>query len=317
MELDVPVAHKSLQYFYICQVTYKTSINLTKCSILLLFTRIFGNIRWFKYLALLLMTVVAMYGISSVTATIFQCTPVPRAFNKSISGTCIDNEKFWYANAGFSVATDVIILCMPMPLVRQLQIPRVQKVALIVVFALGGFVVITSCLRMTTINLAAVTPDTTYDITSTMWTVIEMNIAIVCACLPMIRPLIVRLFPKLMPKSSSLNKTHVYANSSSYGHGAKGYNISSHSRNDNVAHEWARIEAKDGITLTSIRKGGDQSSEEYILQEDKPEAGSSSVDSTGRASVLGPNINRAIGIQKTVQYTVEYSKQNPHPQDFA
>ena len=58
-------------------------------SILLLYVRIFGNVRWFKWASLILTVCVAMYGFGSIIATIFQCSPVPRAFNKLIPGTCI------------------------------------------------------------------------------------------------------------------------------------------------------------------------------------------------------------------------------------
>ena len=80
-----------------------------------------------------------MYCIASVVATIVQCDPIPRAWDKTILGRreCISMAQFWYANAGFSIATDIIILLLPMPLVYSLQIPRIQKMALIIVFALG------------------------------------------------------------------------------------------------------------------------------------------------------------------------------------
>lgn len=265
-----------------------------------------------------------MYAIASVVATIFQCNPISRAFNKLIPGTCINIAHFWYANAGFSVATDLLILLMPMPLVYQLQIPRVQKIALVLVFALGGFVVITSCLRMTTIDIAAKSPDTTFDIGSTMWTMIEMNVAIVCACLPMVRPLIVRVFPKLMPKSSSRNKYGYGYDPHSCpasGYAAKGY-FSSHSQDRGEPSEWARIDGKEGINLTTIRKG-DQSSEEYILHEDKSQQQQHQQQhqhqrqeeqhaSAIEQDLEGPSnpVKNGTGIQKTVQYSIEYSKVN-------
>ncbi|KAJ4191789.1 hypothetical protein NW767_010936 [Fusarium falciforme] len=287
---------EALKFFFVCQVSYKACINLTKCSIVLLYLRIFGKVRWFKWLCWGLVAIVAMYAVSSVIATIFQCTPVRRAYNKSVPGTCIDNGKFWYANAGFSIATDLIILFMPMASVYQLQIQQIQKIALVIVFALGGFVVITSCLRVTTIDVAATTTDVTFDVSSTMWTVIEMNVAIVCACLPMIRPIIVKVFPKLMPKSSSNNQKY---GTPSYG--TKSY-AHSQARDKN---EWIQIDAgRNGIPMTSIRKAGSTGSEESILGP-QVEAGTN----------LGPpgapwpiEENGQMSIQKTVQYSVEYSK---------
>lgn len=75
---------------------------------------------------------------AAVFATVFQCSPVPRAWDKSISGTCISIEGNWYANAGFSIATDVIILVLPMSLIIKLKLPLGDKIAVLGVFLLGG-----------------------------------------------------------------------------------------------------------------------------------------------------------------------------------
>lgn len=233
-----------------------------------------------------------MYCVASVLVTIFQCSPVEKAFNKGLPGTCIDNARFWYANAGFSISTDVVILLIPMPLVYQLQIPRVQKIALALVFALGGFVVITSCLRVTTIDIIANTTDVTYDVSSTMWSIIEPNIAVICACLPMIRPLIVRVFPKFMSKKTSDENNfytgHAYGTRSRAGVGTR-------SKDHGV---WIELGAgkSDGVMATKARAGlsPDNGSEENILAEEERQH-------------RGQCITRT-AIQKTMHYSVEHSK---------
>ncbi|KAI1483850.1 hypothetical protein F4774DRAFT_425514 [Daldinia eschscholtzii] len=294
--LSGPDKYQAFKYFYLCQVTYKACINLTKASILLLYLRIFSNTKWFRYACRFVLLIVVMYCIASVTATIFQCTPVTKAFDKSLKGTCIDNGKFWYANSGFSIATDIIILTLPMTLVYALQIPRVQKAALMIVFALGVFVVITSCLRVTTIDLQAKTPDPTYDIASTMWTIIEMNVALVCACLPQIRPLIIKWFPRLMPAyySNSREQSDKRPAYSSNGLSTS-HPSSSESHSKSEEDKWMRINSRkvgyEGANLTDFRRA-DSSSDEYMLHEEK-----------------------GLQIQKTVQYTVEYSpdgKRDPY-----
>ncbi|KAI1384364.1 uncharacterized protein F4822DRAFT_414886 [Hypoxylon trugodes] len=283
--------YQAFKYFYLCQVTYKACINSTKASILFLYLRIFGNTKWFRLACRVMLVCVILYFVASVTATICQCVPITKAFDKSLEGTCIDNGRFWYANAGFSIASDVIILTLPMPLVYALQVPRVQKVALVMVFALGVFVIITSCLRVTTLDFQAKSPDPTYDIASTMWTVIEMNVAIVCACLPQIRPLIIKCFPRAMPSYYADSREHSDKHCYTADHLPRsilGSNMGNNSKSDEGS--WARIDnddigrvRRDDIALSNLRKGG-SGSEEYILQDDK-----------------------GLQIQKTVQYSVEYS----------
>ncbi|RYP21171.1 hypothetical protein DL767_009317 [Monosporascus sp. MG133] len=219
------------------KITYKASINLTKTSILLLYLRIFTGVRWFRWGCIFVMACIAMFCLATITATIFQCNPIEKAFNQTMKGHCINNGRFWYANASFNIFTDLIILIIPMPLVYGLQIPRVQKAGLVIVFALGIFVVITSCLRTTTINAQARTTDKTFDIASTMWTILEMNVAI------------------LMQAYRS-----------------------SRERDNGIG--------KDRVNLADLRHpGNDPGSEECIIAE-----------------------AREMSIQKTVQYSIEYSQ---------
>ncbi|KAI1321110.1 hypothetical protein F5Y16DRAFT_413844 [Xylariaceae sp. FL0255] len=286
--------------FYISQITYKTSINLTKASILLLYLRIFSSVHWMRYTCISLLVCIGAYCVAADLATIFQCEPIVAAFDKTIADgekRCINNGIFWLANAGFSIITDVIILLIPMPLVYALQVPRMQKTALVLVFALGTFVVTTSILRTTTLEVQATSADPLYDVSSTMWTLIEMSVAIISACLPQIRPVIMALFPRLMP---------TYYNS----RGEKSTSRSSNNRSDDSkrrqsalagagAGRWFRIETRgnEEVKVTNIivrnGEGGKGMLEENLTAE------SWDIDS---AVARGQ-------IKKTVQYTVEYSKE--------
>ena len=127
----------SFQAFWAAQIVYKLTINLTKTSICLLYLRIFSYVIWFRRAVYATMAYVLLYAISSIVATIFQCTPIRRAWDHSADGSCINLTKFWYANAGANIVGDVIILVLPMPMVGGLQLPNRQKWGLALVFGLG------------------------------------------------------------------------------------------------------------------------------------------------------------------------------------
>lgn len=111
-------------------------MNMTKMSILMLYLRIFIQ-RWFRITCYVLLVIITSYMVGAFFASVFQCTPVARAWNKAIPGSCIDITTNWYANAGFSIATDIIILTLPMyPLYKSKMILK-RKIALMIVFALG------------------------------------------------------------------------------------------------------------------------------------------------------------------------------------
>lgn len=128
----------SSQLFYIAQIFYKLTMNLTKISILLLYMRIFAVFTWFRWIVRALIGIVTAYMIAAFFASVFQCTPVQRAWDKSIPGSCISIEMNWYANAGFSIATDTIILLLPITPILSLKLPAGEKVAVLGVFVLGA-----------------------------------------------------------------------------------------------------------------------------------------------------------------------------------
>ncbi|KAI1828276.1 hypothetical protein F4861DRAFT_174432 [Xylaria intraflava] len=277
--------YEAFKSFYLMQITYKTSINLTKSSILLLYLRIFGGVKWFRWTCCCVLALVASYCIAAILATVFQCIPVVAAFDKTITNkTCVNNGHFWFANAGFSILTDVVILVIPMPLVYALQIPRVQKIALVLVFALGVFVVITSCLRATTLDLQASSHDPLYDVASTMWTIIEMSLAIICACLPQIRHLVVKLLPGMI--LTYCNAKEKLGHEVKFGSSLMKPHDNHHQQAGESENNWSTIEFQDSINMTSIRKG----------------SGSSGSRPTSEARKIGT------GVEKTTHYSMEYSQ---------
>lgn len=139
--LPVELVERTLEMYYFAQIFYKVTIGLTKISILLLYIRVFGVWKSFKRLCYVVMGLVLAFTIASVTTSVIQCSPINFAFDKTANGghgTCIDMTNFWYANAGFNIGSDVIIISLPILPVRSLQLPLRSKIALCGVFAIGG-----------------------------------------------------------------------------------------------------------------------------------------------------------------------------------
>ncbi|KAL9610501.1 MAG: hypothetical protein Q9167_004810 [Letrouitia subvulpina] len=62
---------------------------------------------------------------------------------------------------------------------------------------------VTSVLRMTTLKVSSKAMDATYGtMVSTLWTTVETNTAIVCACLPTLKAPLAKWFPRLFSRSS-------------------------------------------------------------------------------------------------------------------
>ncbi|EEQ27182.1 uncharacterized protein MCYG_00070 [Microsporum canis CBS 113480] len=141
---DIPpdVLAKSLKLYYFAQIFYKITSGLTKISVLLLYLQVF-ICAWFKTTCWTGIAVIVAFTAGTVVSSIFQCNPLPYAFDKKTpgAGTCINVAAF----------------C----------------------------VCVTSVLRITTIDVATSHLDTPWtNINSSVWTVIEYNLAIICACMP-------------------------------------------------------------------------------------------------------------------------------------
>jgi len=77
--------------------------------------------------------------IAFTTVTMFQCTPIPYFWNKTIAGGhCVDTAAFWYGHAAWNTAADVLVILLPIPVIRSLQMGRSQKLAVMGVFGLGA-----------------------------------------------------------------------------------------------------------------------------------------------------------------------------------
>ncbi|EFE29865.1 integral membrane protein, putative [Trichophyton benhamiae CBS 112371] len=145
-EDDLKIA---LELYFALQMLYRVTINMTKLSILLLYRKIFDTERFrFKLICDVLFVYIMLYTVATFIVTIFQCDPIPKAWARDLPGTCVNLTAFWYANAALHTLTDVIILLLPMPVIKGLKLPRRQKLALNLVFALGilyEFLYLTLC----------------------------------------------------------------------------------------------------------------------------------------------------------------------------
>ncbi|KAK4209074.1 hypothetical protein QBC37DRAFT_324543 [Rhypophila decipiens] len=176
------------------EIIYPTAIAITKYSILAMYWRIFPTqtVRLGTYI---LGGMTTAWWLAVCLVAVFQCTPQGKVFNPlGIEGTCIDNNDFFLGNSIPNIITDVAILCLPTYEVGKLHLPKSQRVALGLVFLLGAGVIVASSVRLHFhIVLAKLGP--TADFTTAMfdpvlWTVLEPDMAVICASLPALRPLL-------------------------------------------------------------------------------------------------------------------------------
>jgi hypothetical protein len=93
-----------------------------------------------------------------------------------------------------NVVTDFMVYALPMPTLFRLSLPMNQRLGLVVLFSVGGIIVVAGSFRAYWVHYVLFeTYDATwYGYEIWLWTAIETNVGVICGCIPALKPL---LFP--------------------------------------------------------------------------------------------------------------------------
>lgn len=205
---------------YVFSVLYNPALMATKTSILLFYLTLAKTQRLFKWLTIATLAVVNVGGLALTLVNTFQCRPIGAAFETPIpaSASCEDIVTLYLSSAPLNIITDLAIFFLPMPILTAMRLPRKQKIILIITFGFGFFVAVVDVVRIAYLQEASSTYlsdiqsngsssgtalRNTQDISwyaslSFMWSAVEVNVGIMCACVPGLKPLVSRYMPNIL-----------------------------------------------------------------------------------------------------------------------
>ena len=112
-----------------------------KLAILICYLRISPQ-KSFHYAVYVAMFITVAYNLSLMLALIFGCSPIAKAWDLRIqTGSCINRPAVYLSNAILNVATDFMILLLPVPMIRALKMPFRQKLLVAAMFSVGSLCV--------------------------------------------------------------------------------------------------------------------------------------------------------------------------------
>jgi hypothetical protein len=239
---------KMLKFFYIMASLYFTQVTLLKLTLIFFYIRVFPST---PVQRLLWGTVifVSLWGLTFVLLAILQCQPISyfwTHWDGLGTGRCLDINAITASNAGISIALDLWILGIPLWQIWGLKMHWKKKASVALMFGVGTFVTVVSILRLSALVHFAQSSNASwefYDVS--VWSSIEICVGIMCACLPTMRLLLVKLFPIL--GGSSVRSRQQYYN---YGSGNELRNISQ-SKTSRAA-KGSRI-SKSGLSSSASR----------------------------------------------------------------
>ncbi|KAL8941282.1 MAG: hypothetical protein Q9216_002343 [Gyalolechia sp. 2 TL-2023] len=185
--LSLDYISKFLLNDWTIQIIFATAITVTRLSLLLFYHRIFP-VKRFKIVALITGCILICWWISFIFAIIFSCYPVESFWNKAIVGHCVNEHTLSWGITGTELATNIIMLILPIPWLWKLRLAWSKKLAITGMFALGTFVCVSCIVRFPLLATLKQTDASWTIVPAGVWIVVECNIASVC--LPLMRPLV-------------------------------------------------------------------------------------------------------------------------------
>ncbi|KAG5978793.1 hypothetical protein E4U55_005939 [Claviceps digitariae] len=214
---------------YVFSILYNPALMAAKTSILIFYLRLAKNTQVvLRYASWVTLVVVNVAGLVLTFLNIFQCNPVAAAWMSvsSSAAKCIPLLTEFICAAPVNIVTDLAILALPIPVLTGMRLPVRQKAIIVITFSLGVFVTIVDVVRIYYLQRAITDVPTSISddpnsrfggsadfawnaSLSFMWSAVEVNIGIACACIPTLKPLILKLLPAMLydPDGTRLTRT--------------------------------------------------------------------------------------------------------------
>ncbi|KAL8773044.1 MAG: hypothetical protein Q9209_002064 [Squamulea sp. 1 TL-2023] len=173
-------------------IVYCPAVALAKVAILIFYLRLNPK-NSFRYSVFAVLVLTVGYMIALCFAIFFQCRPVAKFWNPFLDGHCVHAYDLYLWNTILNVVTDFLVLLVPIPMLRKLQVGTRQK------WVIGLLTCILSAVRTYYIAILLNQLDTSWNVpTSTSLIVAETNLSVICGCIMVLRPFIRRHLPFLM-----------------------------------------------------------------------------------------------------------------------
>ena len=125
---------------WIIGTAYYLSQAFSKFSVCVFYLRLSPH-PTFRRLAFATIVFVACYSIATILVNFFACRPIAAAWNAKLllqpGSFCVNRFKFYYAQAGLNIGSDVWIVILPMKTIWSLQMRFSQRLLVTLIFASG------------------------------------------------------------------------------------------------------------------------------------------------------------------------------------
>ncbi|KAM7206070.1 puromycin-sensitive aminopeptidase [Naviculisporaceae sp. PSN 640] len=180
-------------YLLILAYTYLWPPTLSKLSILVLYWRISPE-RWFRAGIIAMAFILVAYTVTFTALFAGPCNP---NLGTPESAVCLNNIAV--SQAVLNIVTDGVMIIMPIPTIHALHMRLKQKIVVGFILALGSGACIASIIRVAYVRAMVDNPDVTFtQCSAAVWSLVEMNLGVMCNSLAALKPFLRRHLPGLL-----------------------------------------------------------------------------------------------------------------------
>ncbi|KAF1929883.1 uncharacterized protein M421DRAFT_419651 [Didymella exigua CBS 183.55] len=201
----------SQKYAYAAQIILSPALALSKMSICLTYLRIFYVDKHSRYMMQALLVLLVLLTFPFMFANAFQCRPIEVYWTEGRpAGKCSRDLSRFFLTGSLNIFADVALIGIVLPRILELQLHKRQKWALTGIVLLGSLSVVAGIVRTVRLGTLFLMPDfepswDSYDVS--IWTSTEIYVSLFCASAPGVKPVVVKILPKILGSSFSRGRT--------------------------------------------------------------------------------------------------------------
>lgn len=201
----------SQKYAYAAQIILFPALALSKMSICLTYLRIFHADKWGHYSIQALLVILVLLTFPFMFEVAFQCRPVHVYWTEGRPAEkCLQDYPGFVLSGSLNVFVDVALIAIVLPRVLDLQLHQRQRLVLTGIVLLGSLAAAAGIVRMIRVSASLRMPNfepswDQYDVS--IWTSTEIYVSLLCASAPGVKPVVLKILPKILGSSFSRSRT--------------------------------------------------------------------------------------------------------------
>lgn len=205
------MANACAKWRFVNAVLHNPILALIKVSFITTLIKLDSPSPWVKGSLWTLFAVNVMFGIAGTLVALLNCRPIPKFWDRTVPGACMNTAQYIYGTISVTMITDALVSIVPVFILFSLQMPRRTKALVISFLSLGLVVTALASYRLSVFVQVfsmdnPLQNESPYNVRTPLSN-IEASLAAIAACGPTLKYLMGFIIPALRNDSTPTRRT--------------------------------------------------------------------------------------------------------------